>query len=243
MKEPLMNSKSNALHDKEALFWEEKYKTAYFQDRLLNYQKWLDSHLTELSGEKCIRALDIGCGTFPSSPLFQKHNLSAVGVDTSKNMVDTAHRLNRNVILYDGVNLPFESGIFSFVSMINTIQFVTQPLELLTEIRRVSKPEATLFMTIANYNSLIKRLIKLFKGASYGTLPEWHATYTVSSLTDIIVPLGFSPPKIFSYSLPTLYNRAPSLLGASIFRNKYFADNIYLEIKINSNETESPRKL
>ncbi|MDO8463841.1 MAG: class I SAM-dependent methyltransferase [Gallionella sp.] len=242
MKEPLMNSKSNVLHDKEASGWEDKYKTTYFQDRLLNYQKWLDSYSIETSAERCIRALDIGCGTFPSSPLFQKHNLSAVGVDTSKNMVDAAHRLNRNAILYDGVNLPFESGVFSFISMINTIQFVTQPLELLTEIRRVSKPEATLFMTIANYNSLIKRLIKLFKGASYGTLPEWHSTYTVLSLAELIIPLGFSSPKIFSYSLPTLYNRAPLLLGAPIFRNRYFADNIYLEIKIKSNENESPRK-
>ena len=133
--------------------------------------------------------------------------------------------------MYDGVNLPFEAGTFSLVTMINSFESVARPANLVADILRVSRPDVKILMTINNQSSLIKKLMRIRRGESWGKLGEWYTSYSVESLAQLIVPLGFRPPRILTYSLSSLYERAPSLMRMPMFRNKLFAENIYLEIE------------
>ena len=229
-----------ALYDSKACDWEAQYDTPYFKDRLRVYDRWLTSIARGTVGGT-VRALDIGCGTFPASAVFAQHHISAVGVDVSPKMIEIGKALGRNALLYDGVSLPFDGGTFSLVTMMNCIESVTQPSELFADILRVSQPNVKILMTINNQDALVKKLLRLRRGQDCGSLGEWYSPYSVASLRELVAPFGFHAPRVFAYSLPTLYERAPRILRLPVFRNSYCANNVYLEIGLSRDRRADTR--
>ncbi len=100
-----------------------------------------------------LRVLDIGCGAGNHMLLLSKMGLDVSGVDASTYMVEQArNRLGRHCMLKtcEAEDLPFEDNEFDMVFMINTLEFVTDPLQVLREAGRVASRQ----VFIGVFNSL-----------------------------------------------------------------------------------------
>lgn len=94
---------------------------------------------------KCVsgRLLDVGCGTMPYRSLFSVQHY--VGLE-----IDSEQARTRNVadFFYDGTTFPFESDRFDGVLCNQVLEHVFNPIEFLSEIHRVLKPDGTLILTV-----------------------------------------------------------------------------------------------
>lgn len=105
--------------------------------------KWLESCLPALlkplHGE---RVLDIGCGDGGHLLLLQKLGLDLWGIDASSYMIHRAReRLGHRCALRTAraEDLPFEDNSFDLAVMINTLEFLDDPLPALREAGRVAR--------------------------------------------------------------------------------------------------------
>jgi ubiquinone/menaquinone biosynthesis C-methylase UbiE len=86
------------------------------------------------------RILDIGCGSGNHLIVFSKLRLNVNGVDASPYMISLARqRLGACCTLRTGMaeDLPFDDNEFDFASLINTLEFLEDPLSALREAGRV----------------------------------------------------------------------------------------------------------
>ena len=104
--------------------WFEKHKNAYFSEL-----KALKKVIPEGFGLE----VGVGSGRF-AFPLEVK-----LGIDPSKNMLRGAKGRGIQVIQGAGEELPFKDGSFDFVLIVVTLCFVENPVNVLSEARRVLK--------------------------------------------------------------------------------------------------------
>jgi SAM-dependent methyltransferase len=85
--------------------------------------------------------LDLGCGNGSSAPFAQECNpdVKWVGVDIMRS--DAARKVDDfQVIMYDGVNLPFRDNSVPLVYSNQVLEHVRHPEPLLGEVRRILEP-------------------------------------------------------------------------------------------------------
>jgi SAM-dependent methyltransferase len=88
------------------------------------------------------RVLDIGCGTGNHLLFFSKLGLDINGVDASPYMISRAReRLGSRCCLKRGMaeDLPFDDNEFDLAVLINTLEFLDDPLQALKEAGRVAR--------------------------------------------------------------------------------------------------------
>jgi ubiquinone/menaquinone biosynthesis C-methylase UbiE len=88
------------------------------------------------------RILDIGCGSGNHLIVFSKLRLNVNGVDASPYMISLARqRLGEHCTLRTGMaeDLPFDDNEFDFAALINTLEFLADPLKALREAGRVAR--------------------------------------------------------------------------------------------------------
>lgn len=88
------------------------------------------------------RVLDIGCGSGNHLIVFNKLRLNVSGVDASPYMISLARqRLGERCTLRTGMaeDLPFDDNVFDYATLINTMEFLEDPLEALREAGRVAR--------------------------------------------------------------------------------------------------------
>jgi SAM-dependent methyltransferase len=98
------------------------------------------SHL--LAPQKNERVLDIGCGSGNHLLLLNKLGLDIYGVDASSYMIDVAKkRLGNQCELKVGSaeDLPYSDNEFDYSLLINTLEFLDDPVKGLLEAGRVAK--------------------------------------------------------------------------------------------------------
>lgn len=108
----------------------------------LIYRKyWLYPRLcTHLSG----KVVDIGCGLGD----FLQYRPNTIGVDVNPNTVAWCKSLSLSVVLMDEGRLPFEDDAFDGAVLDNVLEHITDPSQLLTEIKRVVKPDGVLLVGV-----------------------------------------------------------------------------------------------
>lgn len=97
------------------------------------------------------RILDVGCGLGNHLLLFDRLGLHSVGVDASPYVLNRAReRLGKNADLRPGCaeDLPFEDNEFDLAVLINTLEFLDDPLKALKEAGRVAR--RGVFMGVMN---------------------------------------------------------------------------------------------
>jgi len=125
------------------------------------------------------RVLDIGCGSGNHLLILNKMGLDVSGVDASPEMIELAkERLGHRCTLKTGVaeDLPFEDNEFDFAVLINTVEFLDNPVEALREAGRVANKKV--FVGVINslsWNGLLRRIEgylgnPLFGGAKFYNL-------------------------------------------------------------------------
>ena len=192
--------------------------------------------------------IDIGCGSGNHLLLAHRFGMDITGIDASPYMLSLARdRLGNKCELKkaNAEDIPYEDNEFDLAFLINTLEFLDNPLSVLEEAGRVAKKG--IFIIIFNSASRycrwqkicgmfrrnlfsharpyslweIKRLIK----KAYGPVPvTWQSEYLLSAFFNKLgIPLisrGISMP--FGY-----------LIGISVtLKYRYKTDNLFLKEKI-----------
>ncbi len=128
--------------DTRAAYWDENATAMWRDGSRKDILPLFKKHVKPSRGRK---VLDIGCGPGHSTALLQQAGYSPVGVDLSAEMIEKAKtRDNTGKLPFmqaDVMQLPFETGQFDAVTVINVLEWTASPLKALTEIRRILKPE------------------------------------------------------------------------------------------------------
>ncbi len=121
--------------------------------------------------------LDFGCGDGTSLHYFRKYfpNHLLHGIDVSKESISVAERKELNncqLAVFDGLNVPFEDGVFDIVFLANVLHHV--PFEnhhkVLSECRRVLKAGGKIY--IFEHNPLNPVTRKIFNDCIFDKYAE-----------------------------------------------------------------------
>ena len=98
--------------------------------------------------------LEVGCGTGHFTRWFGEQGLQMMGLDFSPPMLAEAVRLGSPPCVQgDALALPFRAGAFDLVALITTLEFVTDPVQALSEATRVARHG--LILGVLNQQSLL----------------------------------------------------------------------------------------
>ncbi|MDE3224977.1 MAG: methyltransferase domain-containing protein [Nitrospirota bacterium] len=126
--------------------------------------------------------LEVGCGTGHFTRWMGNHDFRATGLDPSWAMLaETARRDHGPYVQGDGHGLPFHDQTFDLVMLITTLEFVANPIRVLTEATRVARQG--LLIGALNRNSLLAR--RYVRSGN----PLWKSAhfFSVNELTDMTV--------------------------------------------------------
>jgi ubiquinone/menaquinone biosynthesis C-methylase UbiE len=126
----------------------------------------LESLLRVFSGARTI--LEIGCGTGHFTDWFQMLGFHSVGIDRSRPMIREGLKIHQLPCLEgDGAKLPFASNAFDIVAIITTLEFLSNPKQVLKEAQRVA--QKGMLLGVINRNSLLGWNYRKKGGPIWGT--------------------------------------------------------------------------
>lgn len=153
------------------------------------------------------RVLDIGCGTGNHLLILNKLGLDISGVDASDYMVKKARaRVGRRSAIKIGraEDLPFDDDEFDLVTLINTLEFLDNPLQALREAGRVARRKVLVgVLNGLSWNGMLKRIQGFFGDPLFGQV-RFYNLWEIKSLAR----LAYGPVPISWQSIRIL----PSLL-------------------------------
>lgn len=131
------------------------------------------------------RILEVGCGTGYFTSWFEKLGLKAVGLDSSRYMIQEAHENHRLFCVQgDGLALPFDEKSFDIVALITTLEFLENPEQVLRETLRVA--HRGLILGVINKYSLLGLRYKRKGRPIWGQARLFSLNETVSMLKEIL---------------------------------------------------------
>jgi SAM-dependent methyltransferase len=122
--------------------WKQRFRDSYLHPRFLA-QRALRQWIASEAQMACGRLLDIGCGRKPYASLFP-HVQSHVGLDVPSTM----HGLSEVDVVGTGWALPFCAGSFDTILCTEVLEHTPEPLVVLSEMWRVTKPNGVLLLTV-----------------------------------------------------------------------------------------------
>lgn len=193
------------LADPEKIYWGDAEK--YFQEARLIFEKKMPHYRDKnyMEDLKLIHRykpsgnfLDIGTnmGFFLRKAKDKKWEL--FGVEPSSSLSDLARKYFGLNVKTDFVqNAGFESNFFDVITMTDVFEHITDPAKILSEIKRILKPDGILFIKVPNglFNLFKFRLAKLtgrLKDYDIFDSYEHVVHYSGSSLKKMLEKHGFS---------------------------------------------------
>lgn len=109
--------------------------------------------INRLNGNEFV--LDIACGTgYGTFLLSQNTTSNVIGGDLSKDAIKLCHENwsnpNLSYSVMDGVNLPFDDSFFDVLVSFETIEHTKKYNKMITEFKRVLKPEGFILLSTPN---------------------------------------------------------------------------------------------
>jgi len=131
------------------------------------------------------RLLDIGCGSGNHLLLFNRMGFDVSGIDASEYMIKKAKdRFGNSYILERAFaeDLPFDDNEFDITILINTLEFLDNPLAALREAGRVSR--RLVFIGVANGMSLngLYSKIRGYSGDPFLKKTRFYTSWQLKSL-------------------------------------------------------------
>lgn len=190
---------------------EETYFAVTETDRAASNLMLLE-HLTRLVGQPA-QLLDIGFGDGLLLKQAQQHGWISWGVETSANLVNRLADQMHKAQLYHGdlAEAHYPTGHFDVVTLINVLEHLKDPNQILTEVARVTRPGGIIAVHVPNVNSLSAR----FQGAKWHHYePLEHFTYfNAHTLSSFLEKHQFTV--IGTFSLPGISRLKKLLLAVS----------------------------
>ena len=166
--------------------------------------------------------LEIGCGTGHWSKYFHDKGFLVTGVDISKEMIRIAGKKNIagcRFLVAEGESLPFADNSFDVAGAVTTLEFTTDPRQIVTEmVRCVKKPGGKLIFGLLNslsrYNQKRKqRSGSIYAGANLFSPVQLRNYLAPLGKTKILVA-GFVPQRNRQVRLVSLWDYLCRLAGS-----------------------------
>jgi SAM-dependent methyltransferase len=165
------------------------------------------SHRSLIGAERFVkpgRILDVGFGPGFLLRAARERGWTPVGVDPSRFSVERARRqgFEAHQGLLDDLHLPEAS--FDAVSLMQVVEHILDPRDLLAECRRVLRPGGALLVATPNPASLLASIKR--EGFNYWIPPVHCVWYAPDALHRLLVDAGLEPVRLGTWSA-----RAPQL--------------------------------
>ncbi|MEE2665518.1 MAG: class I SAM-dependent methyltransferase [Myxococcota bacterium] len=171
------------------------------------------------------RLLDVGCSFGQMLRTARDAGFDPVGVETNPDTAAIARELGFEVVEGELEQAGFENATFDIVHLGDLIEHVPDVFELLTEVRRVLRPDGLLILSTPNHAAFFPRATWIF-GRVFG-VPWSHATppdhlhqFSLSSLARLFDRVGFQTLDTFFEPIELGYEiratGAPSSLRRAI---------------------------
>jgi ubiquinone/menaquinone biosynthesis C-methylase UbiE len=164
-----------------------------------NYNSWYQTRTGHIAAElenelfkRLVRPvagqtlLEVGCGTGHNLASFNNLGMKTTGLDSSAPMLRiAASTVPEHIVLIQGdaSQLPFPDRTFDIVALITVLEFVADPLAVISEAARVCR--AHLYCGVLNAASFLglqRRMVAVFRTSTYR-----HATFfTVGRLEALL---------------------------------------------------------
>jgi SAM-dependent methyltransferase len=158
------------------------------------------------------RVLDLGCGAGRFVAALREAGADPVGVEVAEAALE---RARRNVpgadlrLLEPGGGLPLAHGEVDLVWCSEVLEHVPDTVALLTEARRVLRPDGRLLVTVPDHGRVKRALIALARHeAHYDPLGQHLRFYTRRSLALALHATGFADVRIEPLGGPPLLRHA-----------------------------------
>ncbi|PIR05760.1 hypothetical protein COV56_01080 [Candidatus Kuenenbacteria bacterium CG11_big_fil_rev_8_21_14_0_20_37_9] len=131
------------------------FSNKYWQSR---NQPLVYRHRTALDFIKDGKVLDLGCGDGLFIESLRDKGIKGVGADFSRTAIEKCKKKGLEVYLLDvgQKNIPIENNSFDYVVMLDVLEHLLCPEELLLEAKRISKKY--LIISVPNFSSLPARV-------------------------------------------------------------------------------------
>ena len=137
------------------------------------------------------RILDFGCGAAPYLNYFRSAGVDISGAEISPTLVAAHRAAGADVVLIESMErIPFANEEFDVVYLMQVIEHVLDPRELLAEVSRVLKRPGTLYLAMPNARSIWRRAF----GARWvaGWFAPYHLfVYSMSGIRALAQATGF----------------------------------------------------
>lgn len=172
-------------------------------NRFKNYKKALD-YLKE--NNHTGKLLDIGCGSGTFLSMAKKYNWSLVGIEISEELSNLCKKNvpGAEVINERFENIHFKESQFDLITMWDVIEHVIDPIEVITLIKNLLKPNGIAIFCTPDENSFLAKLGKTFyhTGIAYPALalhpPNHTYFFSRTGFKQIAKQLDLTPIKDYS---------------------------------------------
>jgi SAM-dependent methyltransferase len=119
--------------------------------------------------------LDVGCAMGSMLKEAKAAGWESMGVETSEFAAKYAAE-HAGCAVYPGTleKAAYPSDSFDVVTLMDVIEHVPYPMDLMNEIHRVLRPGGVLFVVTPNFSSFF---VRLYGRTAYGVWPEQHVVY------------------------------------------------------------------
>lgn len=201
------------------------------------YGQVLENYLLSAKGT----ALDAGCGRKGGSLTYQ----ASVGVDISRKNLKSSKLLRpkTSYILADITHLPFKTASFNTIICVDVLEHVMDKTNAISEISRVSQPEALFVGSTSNLlnpiiafdsfapKGIVKVLTEKYAKGHY----ERHFRFTSATLANSLKKAGFilSTTRLLGFPpfTPWIYQNNPDLKPPWFARLWIISDRVMTKIR------------
>lgn len=167
------------------------------------------------------RVLDLGCGAGTFCRLAVGAGATVTGIDAAPGLVEIARERvpEGDFDVGDIQSLPYPDGVFDQVTAFNSLQFVAEPSAVLSEVRRVTKPGASVYILVwgrqehMDLVAVMKALHPLAPPRPPGS-PGALALTPPGLLEDLVTASGLTTTDAGYIELPYEYPDQPTMLRA-----------------------------
>ena len=134
--------------------------------------------------------LDIGCGNGHKLKLYRDLGWQVIGVDNSISAIDQVRRRGIEAVHGTVESASFNNSSFDVITMSASLEHVTDPLQTLTTVHRLLRPNGELIISVPRADSWLARLA----GPHWFPLdlPRHLYHFTPKSLENLLTQIGFS---------------------------------------------------
>ena len=118
-------------------------------------------NLAEISEDKTLKFLDLGCGDGIYSEALGRIGHEIVAVDISREALHLARKRGiSNCVLTSATHLPVRSNTFDRTLLIDVFEHLLEPKKILSEVHRTLRPYGILILQTPNKRSIITSILK-----------------------------------------------------------------------------------